>query len=183
MDEEWQLIADAKKESRAFEPLYNRYFESIFRFIHQRLDSLDTARDLTQQTFIKALGSIQKYENRGVPFKSWLYRIALNELNAYFRQNKGGRCLNIDDEDILELRDELEEDPYRDFYPRLSEQLMQLDAESLNLVEMRFFERRSFREIGEILGISENNAKVRMYRLLEKLKDRLTAKTKTGNKS
>jgi len=183
MDEEWSLILSAKKDPAAFEPLYNKYFESIFRFVYQRMEDMDTARDITQQSFIKALDGIHRFENRGVPFKSWLYRIALNELNLFFRKNQASRHINLDDNDALELSEELDEDPYEGFYGKLGELLGTLKQESLNLIEMRFFEKRSFREISEILGITENNAKVKMYRLLEKLKARITGKTKTEDKA
>ena len=46
----------------------------------------------------------------------------------------------------------------------------ELPEDELQLIEMRFFEKRSFKEIGEILEITENNAKVKTYRILEKLK-------------
>jgi RNA polymerase sigma-70 factor (ECF subfamily) len=144
------------------------------------VEDIDDARDITQQAFINALNNISKYENRGLPFKSWLYRIALNELNQCFRKKTSARYINIEDEHILELRVELEEDPYEGFYARLADSLTKLDHENLSLIEMRFFEKRSFKEISEILGITENNAKVRMYRLLEKMKAMITGKTKTG---
>ena len=59
---------------------------------------------------------------------------------------------------------------------RLATAIAELDEDDLQLVEMRFFEKRAFKEIGEILEITENNAKVRLYRVLERLKKILTKK-------
>lgn len=171
LDEERMIIDQAKKQPAAFEPLYRRYFEDIFRFIYQRVDSKDLAKDLTQQTFIKAMNALPKYEDRGLPFKSWLYRIALNELNSEFRKNSKNQCLNLSSEGIEEIMDEMQEhDNYEPYIERLTEVMGMLEPENLYLLEMRFFEKRSFKEIGEILEITENNAKVKTYRLLEKIK-------------
>ncbi|MBL7885021.1 MAG: sigma-70 family RNA polymerase sigma factor, partial [Bacteroidia bacterium] len=48
--------------------------------------------------------------------------------------------------------------------------ISELPEDELQLIEMRFFEKRAFKEIGEILNITENNAKVKTYRIIEKLK-------------
>lgn len=171
LEEERLIIIKAKENPSAFEPIYRRYFEDIFRFLYQRLDNSDIAKDLTQQTFIQALGSLTKYEDRGLPFKSWLFRIAINEMNSYFRKNSKNQCINMDSEGLEEIKEEMEETGDMDSYiEKLTEVMGMLEPENLYLVEMRFFEKRSFREIGEILDITENNAKVRLYRLLDKIK-------------
>lgn len=170
LEEEKGMLEAARKDSKAFEPLYRRYFEAIFRFIYQRLDDTDTAKDLTQQVFIKALGKLHSYEDRGLPFSSWLYRIAYNELNQHFRENRNDRCLNLESAGLQDLVEEMQEDRYKDYFEKLSEVLSVLETDNLALIEMRFFEKRSFKEIAEILDITENNAKVRLYRLLDKIR-------------
>ena len=80
---ERELINLAKKNSKYFEPIYKKYHEQIFRFVYQRLNNEDDAADITSQVFLKALLNLEKYEFRGFPFSSWLYRIALNEVNQH----------------------------------------------------------------------------------------------------
>ncbi|MFN5909809.1 MAG: RNA polymerase sigma factor, partial [Bacteroidota bacterium] len=81
-----EIVSLAKQSQQYFGELYERYFERIFRFVFRRLGGMeDTAGDLTQQTFIKAMANLEKYEDRGLPFASWLYRIAQNEVTMYFR--------------------------------------------------------------------------------------------------
>ncbi|MDX5469087.1 MAG: sigma-70 family RNA polymerase sigma factor [Bacteroidota bacterium] len=172
--EEAEMIARAKSDPAAFEPLYTRYFEPIFRFVYQRMDEVDAAKDCTQQVFIKALNSLNKYEDRGLPFSSWLYRIALNELNQYFRNHQQARCLNLESAGLEEMMETIEEDHYEPYIEKLSEVMNQLEPENLAMIEMRFFEKSSFKEIAEILDLTESNAKVKLYRLLDKLKLILT---------
>jgi len=170
LEEESQMLLAARRDPQAFEPLYRRYFEPIFRFIYQRLDDQNTAKDLAQQTFIKAMEKLDRYEERGLPFSSWLYRIALNELNQHFRDHSKDRCLNLESAGLDTLMEEMNEDRYEPYIEKLVEVMDQLEPENQALLEMRFFEKRSFKEIGEILELTENNAKVRLYRLLDKLK-------------
>ncbi|MBL4657800.1 MAG: sigma-70 family RNA polymerase sigma factor [Flavobacteriales bacterium] len=119
--------------------------------------------------------NLQKYTFQGVPFSSWLYRIAYNELNQAFRTNKVQRTINIESINVHDIVEEMEEDNKEEFKPLLKAAINKLSDTDLNLVEMRFFEKRPFKEIGNILEITENNAKVRLYRVLDKLKQMITA--------
>lgn len=165
------LVEAAKKDSKDFAVLYEAYFEQIFRYIYQRLDSKEPAFDATQQVFLKAMANLHKYENRGVPFASWLYRIAFSEVNNLFRQEKAQRTINIDSVSVYTIIEEIEENKIDQYHDKIVAIISeQLDEDQLQLIEMRFFEKRSFKEIAEILDITENNAKVKTYRVLESLK-------------
>ena len=167
---ELQDIEEAKKNPKKFETLYNRYHEQIFRYLYSRVDNTHLAADLTSQVFYKALLNIENYSFKGVPFASWLYRIAFNEMNMHFRKDSKNRTVNIESDHIGGLFEELEEDYYSEEKEKLVKILATLSDERLSIIEMRFFEKRSFKEIAEIMGITENNAKVKVYRTLDKLK-------------
>ncbi len=167
---EQKEIDAAKKDPKKFAVIYDRYYEQIFRFIYLRVDDKDVAFDITQQTFIKAIEKLKDYEFRGVPFASWLYRVALNEINQLFRHNEKYRTVSIESENVYGIIDELKEEPLEKYYDAMVNSISQLPEDELQIVEMRFFEKRSFKEIGQIYNITENNAKVRLYRILEKLK-------------
>ncbi|MGQ0826818.1 MAG: RNA polymerase sigma factor [Bacteroidota bacterium] len=169
--DEQAVVQAAKKDTKNFAVLYDKYYEQIFRFIYQRVDDKEHAFDTTQQVFMKALDNLYKYEFRGVPFASWLYRIASSEVNNLFRAQKAERTVNIDSVSVYVIIEEIQEtkiDQYHDKIVKIIGE--QLEEDELQLIEMRFFEKRSFKEIGEILDITENNAKVKTYRVLDKLK-------------
>jgi RNA polymerase sigma-70 factor, ECF subfamily len=170
LSEENSQVEAAKKNPARFEPLYNRYYEQIFRFIFQRIDDRETAFDLTSQVFLKALTNLHKYEFRGVPFASWLYRIAQNEVFEAHRANQANRTINIETKQAYLMLDEMEGGHDEELFDLLKKVLPLLPEDDFQMIEMRYFEKRSFREIGEILGITENNAKVKGHRTLEKLK-------------
>jgi RNA polymerase sigma-70 factor (ECF subfamily) len=171
LEDEMSLIEIAKKDPRQFAPLYKKYHEAIFRYVYKRVDDEEAAYDITSCVFVKALASLPKYEFRGVPFSSWLFRIAKSELYQSFRDKKAQRTVSLDSVTIVQFIDELNEDFSEEQRITLLNSLKLLKDHQLQLIEMRFFEKRSFKEIGEIVGLTENNAKVKTFRALVKLKE------------
>ena len=167
---EIDLINLAKNDSCYFAPIYKKYYEQIYRFIYQRMDDKDAASDVTSQVFLKAIVNISGYQHKGFPFSSWLYKIAANEVNQYYRQNKKGRTVNLEENDIKNIIEEVALPFDNSRREKLVDVLASLSLEKLELIEMRFFEKRSFSEIASILNITENNAKVKTYRILGEMK-------------
>lgn len=168
MISEKDIIEKAKRDIRDFAPLYQKYHKQILLFVYQRVDGKEIASDLTSQTFLKAMNSIKKYEDRGLAFSSWLYKIAVNEINSFYRKNK--RVINITDEVLGTLFYEIREEEDKTKHNSLLKAMKQLKPEQYQIIEMRFFENRPFKEIAEILTITESNAKVKTYRVIDKLK-------------
>ncbi|MBS1652443.1 MAG: sigma-70 family RNA polymerase sigma factor [Bacteroidetes bacterium] len=174
LNEELVIIEAAKKNPKDFELLYNKYYKNIFNYVFQRMDCKETAFDLTSQVFFKALNKISTYQDRGVPFGSWLYRIAQNELMLLFRSQKNKRTVNADIGDLHFICEEPGADVFfEEYIPVIKKLIAELHEDDLQFVEMRYFEKRPFKEIAEILNISEVNAKVKMHRIIEKLKKKI----------
>lgn len=168
---EEELIKEAQQNPKAFRKLYERHHGAIFGFVLKKVNDKDTAADITQQTFLKALTSIEKYIYKGFPYSAYLYRIAINECNSFFRNNSKIRFVVVDEEFSEGLIDQLGmEDTYDSRIGKLKDAFLQLKMNEIQLLELRFFEIKSFKEIGYILSISENLAKVKTYRLLSKMK-------------
>jgi len=171
MQAEWLEIQAAQQNPAMFRPLYDRYYEPIFRFIHRRTDDESLAADICSQVFMKAMQRIQKYEFKGVPFSAWLYRIASNEVTQHFRNAKKNRVVSLDKTQVNNIVDEINEpNEKEELRKAMLSALDQLKDDDVQLIEMRFFEQRPFKEIADILGITESNAKVKTYRTLDKLK-------------
>lgn len=168
---EEEMVREAQKDIQAFEKIYDKYYEQIFRYIYQRVAGKDEAFDITSQTFLKAMTNINQFKFKGYPFSSWLYRIASNELNNYFRENKKSPTLNVSDEGLALLTDDINEEKNEVNTDVLLNILSSLNEEDLAFIEMKYLEQRSFKEIGEILGITENNAKVKTHRIIKKIQE------------
>lgn len=173
LQEELTIINQAKKNPEVFGILYETYYKEIFIYVNKRVDNLSVASDLVSQVFLKALTHLPNYEFKGFPFSSWLYRIATNQVNQYFRNSKNKRVISIEDfyanKLFSELEDKNEVNP-REQTSLLVKLLNQLNDQELQILELRFFEEKAFKEVAFILDITENNAKVRTYRIIEKLK-------------
>lgn len=174
LNEELMIIEAAKLNPQRFAPLYDKYYKQIFNYLYQRMDDKDTAFDLTGQVFLKALTNLSNYQFKGVPFASWLYRIAHNEMMQLFRSSKDKRAINADISDLRYICEENEEPFFEEYIPAIKKLIQELKEEELQMVELRFFEKRAFKDIAEIMDITEVNAKVRMYRIIEKLKKQLS---------
>jgi RNA polymerase sigma-70 factor (ECF subfamily) len=180
---ELQQIEAAKKDPRRFGVLYEKYYKQIFLFVYKRTSDEDVCADVVSQVFLKALSSLPKYQYKGVPFSAWLYRIASNEVNQHYRNQKGERTISIDQTQIDRVLGMMDENPQEDeatrsrFIKVMLETVQELKPDEVQIIELRFFEQRPFKEISFILGITENNAKVKMYRILERLRKRLHKKT------
>ena len=170
LSSENDIVEAAKKDPKQFEALYKKYYEQIFRYIHQRMDDKEMAFDITSQVFLKAMINLSKYKYKGVPFSSWLYRIAMSEVYQSFKDKKSTRTVNVDTSNVEDIIDEVEQDNTGEMREALIKVIGNLPEVELQIIEMRYFEKRSYREIGDILGMTENNAKVKAYRIVEKLK-------------
>jgi len=171
IEEEMLQVEAAKKDPEKFSVLYNKYYNQIFTFVYRRTEDEQLTADITSHVFLIALSNLEKFKPKGVPFSAWLFRIAFNGINEYFRKSKKERIVGMEEADLTNMM----EDPHISMNKSedsklLLKALSELPAEAVEFIEMRFFEKRQFGEIADILGISENNAKTKMYRLLEKLK-------------
>jgi len=174
MQEEWQEVQAAQRDPAMFRPLYERYFESIYLFIFRRTNEQSLAADICSQVFLKAMQRLGTYRYKGVPFSAWLYRIASNEVAQHFRKAKKNRTVSIDEANVKEMFDEMD-DPIE--MPSQEELVVALDGlkeDDLQIIELRYFEGLPYKEIAEIMNITENNAKVKTFRILNRMKKKLS---------
>jgi RNA polymerase sigma-70 factor (ECF subfamily) len=176
LDEE-DVISKSQQNPKEFRVLYEKYYRPIFLFILHRIGDKDLSADVCSQVFLKALMNISRYKIKGLPFSAWLYRIASNECNDYFRRNKRARMVILEESTAGNLFEVMfEHEAKEELLSRLPIAMQRLKEDELQLIELRFLENRPFKEVAEILNISENYAKVRTYRILDKMKKLLVQK-------
>ncbi|MEN7548693.1 sigma-70 family RNA polymerase sigma factor [Rapidithrix thailandica] len=171
IQDELAIIQQAKKDPEVFGFLYEKYYSAIFHFVERRVEGASVAGDLVSQVFLKALMNLPGYKFKGVPFSAWLYRIASNQVNEYYRSSQRERVVSLEPYHFQSLFDEAElEKPKLDQEELLIGILNELEEAEVQILELRFFEERSFKEVAFILGITENHAKVKTYRILDKVR-------------
>lgn len=171
IEEERIWIEQSKTDIKGFEPLYNKYYDLIFRFLLRRTDDDMLAADLCSQTFYKALSSIKKYEWRGKSIAPWFYQIASNELRKHFRDKKP---VYVIEEEVIESSDELGNKWSKLLEAnKLTEVLDRLNEQEIQLIELKYFEELTFDEIALIMDMKLSAVKMKLYRLLSKMRTNL----------
>jgi len=174
-NEEQQLVEQAKTDPEAFGRLYELYVDKIYTYIYYRLGNHQDAEDLTAKVFYRALNHISHYNQKGAPFAAWLYRIAHNLVVNWRRDHQRRPVVALDD---LTLSGDKQETPHRvaertNETEILLEAIQQLPRERQQLLLLKFVERMSNAEIGQILGRSEGAIKSLYHRTLVSLKELL----------
>ena len=162
--------------NKAFEELLARTQSKLFAYILFVVRNEDVANDIFQDTFVKVITRLQEgqYTDSG-RFTFWLTRIAHNAIMDWYRAQKNARIVDLaDDNDLSLLKGEEVMDSFRES-ELANEQVMcdvrrmleTLPAAQREVVFMRFYQQRSFKEIAQITGVSINTALGRMrYALL-----------------
>ncbi|HLZ17863.1 MAG TPA: sigma-70 family RNA polymerase sigma factor [Cyclobacteriaceae bacterium] len=181
--QEYEAIDRSKREPAAFGILYEKYFDRIFNFIYTQTDDEELTADLSSQTFLLALGNVHKFEFRGVPVSAWFYKIASNEVNKHYRRIKAQKVYSLEEVRLRELFSREEEGFSEETLDKLIELMKDLPGDMLEVLQLRFFEDKDFREIAFILDITESGAKMRTYRALDRLRRQFNVKIKYDGKA
>ncbi len=165
----------AQGNNEAFDVLLSRHQSKVYSYICFVVHNRDVADDIFQETFVKAIVTIQqgRYVESG-KFVAWLIRIAHNLIIDYFRQERNANLISNDDCEVDLFNDEKLSSPNIEMQI-VSEQTLDdvkmlmehLPANQREVVYMRYYQELSFKEIAEITGVSINTALGRMrYALL-----------------
>ena len=178
-NDELLLITAAQKDPARFGDIYERYFDRVYAYVARRVGSRDAAQDLTADVFHRALANIGKYEARGVPFAAWLFRIASNAIADKWKHaaKEAGRpsearaaAEEIDagksDFDAAELRVATR--------AQLFQSVRKLPVDQRRVIQMRFAEEKSIRDIAEALRKTEGAIKQLQFRALQNLRERMS---------
>jgi RNA polymerase sigma-70 factor, ECF subfamily len=160
-------------DAGAFGTLYDRYIEKIYRFIFYKTFDSATAEDLTSSTFFKALNKIGTLDSTRGNFSTWIYSIARNTVIDHYR---GHRFAASEGKDVFDLTEDARTEETLDASRSLSlveDYLKTLSAAQREIVMLRVWEGRSFKEIAEITGGTENSVKMSFSRTIRKLREDL----------
>ena len=172
-DEEQALIRRAQAGERpAFAGLVERYWDRLYRWLYRLTRDRHLAEELTQEAFLKALAGLATFQP-GTSFQAWLFRIAHNSwVNHARRPGHGphGHEPHVFPEH-LPGRDEgpLEQVVGRECLQLLARAVGRLPAEFRAAFLLRAEEGLSFRQIGEVLGLTEETARWRVFKARQKL--------------
>ncbi len=175
--EDTELVDLAKAGSKdAFGELYERYVERIYSYIYYRTGNHHDAEDLTARVFFRAMAHIESYTERGVPFQAWLYRIAHNLIANWHRDRGRRKIIALDEFLAASLKSDAPDQQAEENEEReaLLAAIRRLPEERQQLLLLKFVERLSNAEIGQLMNRTEGAIKSLYHRTLIALRDELT---------
>jgi len=175
IDDNAVLEKAVQGDSEAFGLLYERYVTRIYNYIFYRIGSSYDAEDLTERVFIRALRHINRYNNRGLPFSAWLYRIAHNLVANWYRDNSRRKEIPLDDGILTSHQSSFPEQEvlHSEERERLLQVIRTLPPDRQQLVILKFVDHLSNAEIGQIMGRTEGAIKSLYHRTLLTIRDEL----------
>jgi len=189
IDEERLLLLSIKRDLRNFGILFDTYYKSIFNYIFRRVANYDSSRDIASETFLKAYLNINSFIWKKVSISSWLYRIATNEINLFFRKAKkhpvsldklldNSMFDQSESEDYLTEKELFEKELclHNEFLD-VQKNLTKLDLKYQEVLSLRYFEKKTIVEIADILNKKEGTIKSLLSRGINKLRDSLNNAT------
>lgn len=175
LSDEDVLVKASQGDSEAFGVLYDRYVTRIYNYVYYRTGNQHDAEDLTSRVFTRAMKHITNYQNRGVPFSAWLYRIAHNLVANWHRDNSKKHEVELEDtywvspeSDMPESILEQSEDEVA-----LLKMIRKLPEDRQTLLILKFVEHMSNAEIGTIMDRTEGAIKSLYHRTLLSLRDEM----------
>jgi RNA polymerase sigma-70 factor (ECF subfamily) len=158
-------IEAAKRDPTRFAELYEAHFERVYAYAVRRVRDRHEAEDVTAEVFQQALANLGRFEWRGVPFAAWLFRIAANAIaDRAKRAARERRDPGPEPEPAVERIEE---------HARLYRLVRELPADQRRVIEMRFTEEKTIREIAGELGRSEGAVKQLQFRAVQSLRARM----------
>ena len=164
-----QEILDGK--TARYEYFLNKYGQQVFALVVRIVACQEDAEELTQDIFLKAFQHLSDFKATS-SFSTWIYRIAYNAAISAARRRTFD-VLHLDDALLSNLSDtqvdEALEDESEEQMRRLTAAMEKLPADERAMLTLFYIEEKPLAEIAFILGITENNAKVKLHRIRRKL--------------
>jgi len=168
------LVEAAQKDPRRFADLYEVNFERVYAYVSRRVRDRADVEDVTAEVFQQALATLGKFEWRGVPFSAWLYRIAANTIADRWQRasREQGRRDADDPADPQAQIDAAAIERRAQLYRLVNT----LPAEQRCVIEMRFAEEKSIREIAAEMRRTQGAIKQLQFRAIRNLRAQLDEK-------
>jgi RNA polymerase sigma-70 factor (ECF subfamily) len=163
----------AGSDAGAFGELYARHVRRIYNYIYYRTGNHHDAEDLTARVFQRALKHVGTFEDKGVPFTAWLYRIAHNLVANWHRDRSRRPVVPLDQHvavSEIAIHPEVEAIANEE-QGILLEAVRELPDDRQQLLILKFVERMSNAQIGEVMGRTEGAIKSLYHRTLNTLRE------------
>lgn len=178
-DEERDLIVVIPDNPEAFRTLYRHYFPRIFAYVAYRVGRRQDTEDITSDIFMRLVENIGQFEYRGEgSFAAWLFRIAYNEIQQFYRRTNKESFIMLDDIADIKSNQVLPDEALlrKEQFARIHSMIASLSPRRQEVISLKFFGELRNKEIAEILGLDERSVASHLSRGLDDLQKKYQQK-------
>lgn len=162
----------ARSTSEAFAAFYDEYLPKVLRYFSYKMTDIHQAEDLTATVFEKALTKFQSYTAEKAALSTWVFRIARNTLIDHYRVNQRRKTVSLE---VAQTDPEDGHTPEQDAIENEESRLLRqcvsrLTPKEQEIISLKFAGDMTNRQIAGLLGLSDSNVGVILYRAIRKLR-------------
>jgi RNA polymerase sigma factor (sigma-70 family) len=168
-----QETKQGSTNTEIFAELYDEFMPKVFRYISYKVNNEQLTEDLTSTVFEKALVNFHRYSSNKAAFSTWIFSIARNTIIDYYRTTSKRQHTSLDE--TFEMPsgepspdEEVEKKEEQEWLRRC---LVKLPAEDQEIIRLKFAAELNNRQIAKMLGLSESNVGVKLFRVLKRLRE------------
>lgn len=177
------VLPNAELDESALTELYNAYFPRIYNYVHYRVNDFYDADDIVSQIFLKAFAKLKFYKPEIATFSVWIFAIARHTVIDHVRHNARRQIVSLD---LTDLADEFSPHPAdmvagNETKECIRHALTLLSQREREIIALKFWSGCTNRTIARIVGLSESNTGVILYRAMRRLRAILEHQGMTNN--
>jgi len=161
------------KIRKKFSRFYNTYIEKIYRFVYLKVNSQETAEDITSRVFTQSWDKFRTGQDIKNP-RAYIYQIARNEVVSYYREKSKLRTVSIESAEIIDPQPGVEEkNQLESDIEEVKKAISSLNDDYQNVLIWRYLDNLAIKEIAEIMERPEGTVRVMLHRALKEVRERL----------
>ncbi|NCO62306.1 MAG: RNA polymerase sigma factor [Flavobacteriales bacterium] len=179
MNRDTELIKKLKNpelKNEAFKDLLDLYQERLYWHIRKIVITHDNANDVLQETFIRIFRGMDSFKEKS-SLHTWMYKIAYNESLRFIEKNKIQTSVSIEQDHNTYIKNLTQDEFFNgnELQLKFNEIISKLPSKQQRVFQMKYFDDLSFREISDLLDISENTLKSAYYTAVKTIEDNILA--------
>ena len=172
-DEEARLVERAKVDRDARGELYRKHYPAIHRFVHRRIGHPDDADEVVSEVFLTMVNKLHQFRHRGIPFRAWLYRLAISQVSRWARRHRRTAVQQLAD---LSKHAAPNNDDAQDASEVVEAVLSTLPDRLQAVLSLHYLADMSVQEVAQVLNCRPGTVKSRLSRGRDMMRKRLSKK-------
>jgi RNA polymerase sigma-70 factor (ECF subfamily) len=150
--------------------LYEEYYDRIARYVFVHIGEKEDAEDIAGEVFLKALKSLDTYQERGIPMQAWLFKIAHNMIVDYLRKKSKAKAQEIDTDFLSVDKDPVKIAETNIELEKVKQAMLKLSPDQRQIIGLRFMGGLASKEVASIMNKTDGAVREMQRAAIEKLR-------------